>query len=168
MSILKLHYYPDSLLRKVSEKVDIKELTEKEFRTYLNDLAETMYEQNGIGLASPQVGVLKRAIAVDVSKNGNSLKLYINPEIISSDEIVTSEEGCLSIPEYRDTIPRFRRIKVKALNENGEMIEREAEDLEAFCLQHEIDHLNGVLFIDKLSRLKREMFKRWHKKNQPE
>ena len=162
MPALNLLYYPDPILRKVSKKI----ITfDKDLRSFLNDLAETMYEFNGVGLAAPQVGVLKRVCVVDISHIGNSTQFYINPEIIWSDEPVKSEEGCLSIPNYRDSVPRYRKIKVLAQSGEGIQFTQEAEDLEAFALQHEIDHLNGVLFVDKLSMLKREMFKRWFKKH---
>ena len=172
MALLNLCYYPNPILKESSK--DVRKI-DASILKLLNDMAETMYAHNGVGLAAPQVGILKRVIVIDTDRRSKNLetgtpKFYINPEIIYTEEKTTSEEGCLSIVGkdeslFRDSVPRFRKVRVKALNEKGEKIEVEAEDLEAFCFQHEIDHLNGVLFTDRLSRLKKSMFLKWIKKH---
>jgi peptide deformylase len=165
MALLDIIKYPDPLLKEQSIKV---ESFDVKLGNLLDSMAETMYSANGIGLAAPQVAELLQVAVIDVSKEGNQLQEFINPVIISQQGKTKSEEGCLSIPEYRDTIQRSVAIVVRAQDRNGKEFELEAEGLLAICLQHEIDHLNGVLFIDRLSRLKRELFKRWFLKQQRE
>lgn len=161
MATLPLKIYPDKILRENCEPViDFDEQLGK----FLDDMAETMYAENGIGLAAPQVGVTRRIAVIDVSSDRGELLELINPEIVESSGTVSSEEGCLSIPEYRETVKRHATVRVRAKNRAGEEFEIDAEDLLAICLQHELDHLDGVLFVDHLSRLKREMFKRWYRK----
>jgi peptide deformylase len=163
MSILELVLFPDERLRVVCEPV--KEVTD-EIRDLLDSMAETMYDAPGIGLAAPQIGDLRRIIVVDCGSDAeneeerqpNLLKL-INPEIIASRGSSKSEEGCLSIPEIRETVKRAEEVDLRALNENGEQVEIKATGLLAIALQHEIDHLNGVLFIDYLSKLKKQLIK---------
>lgn len=163
MASLEILKYPDPVLREVSK--DVTEFDDA-LHSFIKDLEDTMYSANGIGLASPQVGVLKRIIVIDISRDGTDRYDLINPKILSRTGKATSEEGCLSIPDYRDTIPRASDVVVGALDRYGKEVEIHASGLLAYCLQHEIDHLNGVLFIDHLSRLKRELFKRWLKKQQ--
>lgn len=160
MAILDILTAPDPVLKKKADRV--KEVTD-EIRTLLDDMLETMYDAPGIGLAAPQVGVLKRVIVVDVSGDDEDPAPYkmINPQVTwASDEIGLYEEGCLSVPKSYSEVERPVAVKVSYLNENGEACEVNADGLLATCLQHEIDHLNGTLFIDHLSRIKRSMIMR--------
>lgn len=160
MAILDILTAPDPVLKKKADPV--KEVTD-EIRTLLDDMLETMYVAPGIGLAAPQVGVLKRAIVVDVSGDDEDPAPYkmVNPQVTwASDEIGLYEEGCLSVPKSYSEVERPVAVKVTYLNENGETCELEAKGLLATCVQHEIDHLNGTLFIDHLSRIKRSMIMR--------
>ncbi|MDR3424875.1 MAG: peptide deformylase [Alphaproteobacteria bacterium] len=158
MSHLTIRIIPAEVLRQVAQPVtDI----DKRVAKFMEDLAETMYKGNGIGLAANQVGSLERIIAVDVSeeRNGKGALLMANPEVIWSDpvETFTYNEGCLSIPGHYANVTRPKRIRMTYLDPRGKKQELEAEDLLSQCIQHEIDHLNGVLFIDHLSKLKRDM-----------
>lgn len=138
----------DSILRKVARPV--KEVNDK-IRTHLADMLDTMYEQNGIGLAGPQVGLLRRLVVIDVGEGPLQL---VNPEILSrSKEECLDVEGCLSIPGFNGTVSRPLRVRARYLDENGECREMEAEGLLARCLCHEIDHLDGVLFRDRVDRV---------------
>jgi len=160
VAILDILTAPDPVLKKKADPV--KEVTD-EIRTLLDDMLETMYVAPGIGLAAPQVGVLKRAIVVDVSGDDEDPAPYkmVNPQVTwASDEIGLYEEGCLSVPKSYSEVERPVAVKVTYLNENGETCELEAKGLLATCVQHEIDHLNGTLFIDHLSRIKRSMIMR--------
>ncbi len=160
--MLQILTYPNPALKEPASKVIN---FDAELSALMDNLKQTMYAANGIGLASTQVGVMKRAAVVDVSENGDKALEFINPEIIWRDQnLVQSEEGCLSIPDYRDIIERHAAIKVTAQDRSGQSFDLEAEGILAICLQHEIDHLDGILFIDRLSRLKRDVFKRWLKK----
>lgn len=156
MSIRPLVIIPDSKLRLVSEP--IKEITE-EIRQLADDMLETMYDAPGVGLAAIQIGVPVRIVTMDVSKSEDERQpmVLINPEITwTSEEMRVYEEGCLSIPEYYEEVERPDRVRFRYTNLQGEVIEQEADGLLATCVQHEIDHLNGVLFIDYLSKLKRD------------
>jgi peptide deformylase len=164
MTVLKLRFYPDPVLKEVAKPV---ETFDGELKKFLDDMAETMYTFQGIGLAANQVGVTKRVFVVDTSRTGGKPQFFINPEIIDSAEPILFEEGCLSIPDFRERVKRFRCVRIKAQNAQGEYFEQDAEDLEAVAYQHELDHLNGVLFVDKLSQLKKQMFLKWFRKNQP-
>jgi peptide deformylase len=147
---------PDKRLRRVSEPVG--KIT-AEIKKLVEDMFETMYDAPGIGLAAVQVGVLKRVVTMDLSKKEgpSEPKVFINPEIVwSSEEQSTYEEGCLSIPDIHEDVDRPARVKVKYLDIEGNAHEEEAEGLFATCIQHEVDHLNGVLFIDHISKLKRD------------
>jgi peptide deformylase len=163
MAILDIVTYPDPVLKTPAAPV---EKVDAELKKLLDNMGETMYAADGVGLAAPQVGILKRIIVLDVSDDRSSLVKLINPVITSRSGEVPSEEGCLSIPEFRETISRSQRVAVEAQTPEGSTIKIEAEGLLAMCLQHEIDHLDGVLFIDRLSRLKREFFKKWLKKRE--
>jgi peptide deformylase len=158
MTQLTIKIIPADVLRKVAQPI---ESVDKRIAKFMEDLAETMYKGNGIGLAANQVGSLQRAIAVDVSedRNGKNAFLMANPEIIWSDpeETFTYNEGCLSIPGHYANVSRPKRIRMTYLDQRGKKQELEAEDLLSQCIQHEIDHLNGVLFIDHISKLKRDM-----------
>lgn len=162
MAVLTLLHFPDERLRKVATPV---EKVDDEIRTLIDDMIETMYAERGIGLAAPQVNVSKRIVVIDVSENRDQPIVLINPEIISTeDEIMDMMDGCLSIPDSFAPTQRFRYLKVKALDRNGDEIELEAADLFAGCIQHELDHLNGKLFIDHLSLLKRQRIEKKQKK----
>jgi peptide deformylase len=153
MALLEIRTYPDPVLREKCTPVD--DVTD-EIRSLLSDMAETMYDAPGIGLAAPQIGITKRLLVVDVGEE-EERKLYkvINPEIVATSGEVEYEEGCLSLPGICEKVTRPAEATIKALNENGEEITIEATGLLAICLQHEIDHLDGVLIFDHISRLKR-------------
>ena len=151
---------PDPVLRKVATKV---EAVDDRIRSLMDDMLETMYDAPGIGLAAPQIGVLDRVVVIDVSakdEERNPLRL-VNPEVTwTSDETFTYEEGCLSLPEHYAEVTRPAEAKIRYLDEAGAPQDLHAEGLLATCIQHEIDHLNGILFVDYLSALKRNMILR--------
>ena len=152
MAVLDILRYPDPRLQRVAQPV--REVDER-IRTLVRDMAETMYAAPGIGLAATQVDVHERVIVLDVSDARDELRVFINPEIVSaSDETKVFEEGCLSVPGIYDEVERPDRVTVRALDENGKPFELEADGLLAVCVQHEIDHLNGRVFVQYLSRLK--------------
>jgi peptide deformylase len=156
MAIRPLVILPDSKLRLASEPVA--EIT-PEIRQLAADMLETMYDAPGVGLAAIQIGVAKRVVTMDVSKKEGEREpmVLVNPEITwRSEEKRTYEEGCLSIPEYYEEVERPDRIRFRYTTLDGETVEREADGLMATCVQHEVDHLDGVLFIDHLSKLKRD------------
>jgi peptide deformylase len=157
MTIKPLIILPDPILRQVSKPI---ETFDGEVKKLADDMLETMYDAPGIGLAAIQIGVARRMLVLDVSKDGEDKKplVFINPEIVaSSDARSVYEEGCLSIPDYYAEVERPASITVRHLDRDGKEQVTEADGLLATCLQHEIDHLNGVLFIDHISKLKREM-----------
>jgi peptide deformylase len=157
MTIKPLIILPDPLLRQVSKPV---ERVDSDLQRLADDMLETMYDAPGIGLAAIQIGVARRMLVIDVAREGEEKQplVFINPEIVSSsDERSVYEEGCLSIPDYYAEVERPATVGVKYLDRDGKEQTMEADSLLATCLQHEIDHLNGVLFIDHISRLKREM-----------
>ena len=157
MAIRDILTVPHPLLKKVSEPV---ETVDDELRALMDDMLETMYDAPGIGLAAVQIGVPKRVIVMDISRGEDDAReprYFVNPEITwASEETQPYEEGCLSVPDIYDQIERPARVKLRYLNYQGEPVEEEAEGIFAVCIQHEMDHLEGVLFIDHLSRLKRE------------
>jgi peptide deformylase len=147
---------PDSQLRQVSEPIG--EITE-DIRALARDMLETMYEAPGIGLAAIQIGVPKRLVVIDLAKDGEEKRpmVLVNPEITwASDERRAYEEGCLSIPDYYEEVERPERVRFRYRDLDGKTVEADADGVLATCVQHEIDHLNGVLFIDYLSKLKRD------------
>ncbi len=144
MALRNIRKDNDEILRKKSRVVE--EVNDR-IRTLVKDMIETMYEANGVGLAAPQVGILKRVAVVDV---GEGIHVFINPEIIEKSGSCIDVEGCLSLPGKQGQVERPEKIKVRALNENGEQFEIEAEDFFARAICHETDHLDGILFIDKL------------------
>ena len=159
MAILHICTYPEEILRQPAEPVtDIDE----EVVRLVDHMAETMYSAPGIGLAATQVGVAKQVLVADTAarKPESELIVLINPEIVAAEGEVLFEEGCLSVPDYQAEVKRHEKITVRGLNLKGEEVEIEAEGLLAIVLQHEIDHLNGILFIDRLSKLKRDLYKR--------
>lgn len=164
MAILPILTAPDPLLKKKAKPV---KAVDDDIRKLMDDMLETMYDAPGIGLAAPQVGVSKRVIVLDISKDNEDaqpLKMA-NPEIIwESDDIKTYEEGCLSVPEQYAEVKRPSHVKVRYLDYQNEIREIEADELLAICIQHEMDHLDGILFIDYLSTLKRNMMIRKVKK----
>src|SRR5712672_3203226 len=152
MALREILILPDKRLRLVCEPV---KTIDREIKTLVADMFETMYEAPGIGLAAIQVGVPRRVVTMDLAEK--EPRVFINPEILwTSEEKATYEEGCLSIPEFYEDVERPAQVRVKYLDLEGKENEVDASGLLATCLQHEIDHLNGVLFIDHISRLKRE------------
>jgi peptide deformylase len=152
MALLTILEFPDPRLRRIASPVAA---VTPEIRKLVHDMAETMYAAPGIGLAATQVDVHKRIIVMDISEVRDTLRVYINPEILSSSGEAQAEEGCLSVPGYYDMITRAAKIRVRALNEQGEPFEHDAEGLLAVCIQHEMEHLVGKVFVDHLSPLKR-------------
>ena len=164
MSLREIIILPDKRLRLVSEPV---KAVDKEIRALIEDMFETMYAAPGIGLAAIQVAVPKRIVTMDLAKKDDppERRVFINPEVTwSAEEKSVYEEGCLSIPEYYAEVERPVAVKVNYMDLDGKQREIEADGLLATCLQHEIDHLNGVLFIDHLSKLKRDMVIKKYKK----
>jgi len=156
MALREILVVPDPVLKQVSAPVAA---VDDELRALMDDMLETMYAAPGIGLAAIQIGVPKRVIVMDIARQDEpkAPRYFVNPEILwASEETVPYEEGCLSVPEIYDEVERPAQVKLRYLNYQGETIEEEAEGLYAVCIQHEMDHLDGVLFIDHLSRLKRE------------
>lgn len=165
MALLPILEYPDARLKRIAATVteftpDIKKL--------VDDMADTMYDAPGIGLAATQVNVHKRVIVIDVSENKRDLKVFINPQIIMADGEIVGEEGCLSVPDYYDTVKRAAHVVVKAQDAFGVSFELEASDLLAVCIQHEMDHLVGTVFVDHLSQLKQIRVKTKMKKRHRE
>jgi peptide deformylase len=181
MTTLDIVIAPNELLRTPCESVT---RFSKELHTLLDNMYESMLANNGIGLAAPQIGVLQQIAIIDISSDYieqpkivsepedpsishiHEMRLeLINPRIITAQKKVSSEEGCLSIPDYRDTISRSETITVDAYDRHGRPFSFTANELLSFAVQHEVDHLNGVLFVDHLSRLKKTLFKKWAIKN---
>jgi len=152
MAILEIKEYGEEVLREKS--LTVKEIT-PEILNLIRDMAETMYDASGLGLAAPQIGVSKRIAIIDGQEEG--LIILINPIMVKSEGEVIEEEGCLSIPEAYSKVKRSSKITVKAIDENGEPIEITKEGLMARTLQHELDHLEGILFIDRIGRAKRQL-----------
>lgn len=157
--IRKILVYPDPKLKKKSAPVSV---IDDKVRELARDMAETMYDAPGVGLAAPQVGVHQRVIVIDVSPKDEEpgLIVAINPEIVHAEGESCEEEGCLSVPRYGATVPRYARVMVKALDLEGEEVVYRADGLLAIAFQHEIDHLNGTLFVDHLSPLKKDIFRK--------
>ncbi|SDV50235.1 peptide deformylase [Chitinasiproducens palmae] len=162
MALLNILTYPDKRLHTVAKPVA---KIDDRIKTLVRDMAETMYNAPGVGLAATQIDVHERVIVIDVSETHDELRVFINPEIVSSSqERVLGEEGCLSVPGIYDRVERAERVRVKALNEKGEAFELEAEGLLAVCIQHEMDHLLGKVFVEYLSPLKQSRVKTKMKK----
>ncbi|MCA1931539.1 peptide deformylase [Rheinheimera sp.] len=157
MTVLTVLHYPDDRLRTVA--AEVAEVT-AEIKQLTADMLETMYAENGIGLAATQVNVHKRVVVIDISENRDEPMIFINPQIIAKSGDTEYEEGCLSVPQSYAKVERAAAVTVKAQNEKGEWFELQAEGLLAICLQHELDHLMGKLFIDYLSPLKRDRIKK--------
>lgn len=157
MALLQILEFPDPRLRTRAEPVT---LFDAELSRLVDDMFETMYAAPGIGLAASQVNVHRRLLVMDVSKESNEPMVFANPEIITRDAVGVMEEGCLSVPGIFDEVERAQRITVRAQDRHGITFERELEGIAAVCLQHEMDHLDGKLFVDYLSSLKRDRIRR--------
>lgn len=153
MALLNILHFPDPRLRTVAKAVTE---FDEELRQFVSDMFETMYEAPGIGLAATQVDRHIRLLVMDVSEARNQPRCLINPEILEADGEEEMDEGCLSVPGYYEKVRRAEHIRVRAHDENGTLNEFEAEGIEAVCIQHEMDHLEGKLFVDYLSKLKRD------------
>ncbi len=157
MALLTILHYPDERLRTVAKPV---ERIDDQLRTFIHDMFETMYEAPGIGLAATQVNFHQRLVVIDVSEEKNQPLVLINPEIVEKQGIEQTDEGCLSVPGIYEPVERAEWIKVNALDRNGEPFELETDGLLAVCIQHELDHLEGKLFVDYLSSLKRQRIRK--------
>ena len=155
--ILDILKYPDKRLRTIAKPVIS---VDKAIKQQVKDMFETMYAAPGIGLAATQVNFHQRIIVIDISDQCNEPICLINPEVIEKSGEIQCEEGCLSVPDYYENVIRDNDIKVKALNQDGETFELEASEMLSVCIQHEIDHLDGILFIDHLSKLKQKRLKK--------
>ena len=157
LSVLTILEFPDERLRKKAVAV---QAVDGNVKKLVDDMLETMYQAKGVGLAATQVNVHQRIVVIDVSEEKDNPLCLINPEIIAKEGAEESEEGCLSVPGFFETVKRAERIKVKALDKEGKPFEFEADDLLAVCVQHELDHLEGKLFVDYISSLKRQRIKK--------
>jgi len=155
--ILDILKYPDKRLRTVAKQVEV---VNTEIKQQVKDMFETMYDAPGIGLAATQVNFHQRIIVIDISDECNEPLCLINPKIIEKNGEIEWEEGCLSVPNYYESVKRANEIKVSALNQLGELSEIDASEILAVCIQHEMDHLNGILFVDHLSKLKQKRLKK--------
>jgi len=157
MAVLDILIYPDQRLRQVADPVEI---FDDDLRRLIDDMAETMYQAPGIGLAAIQVNVPRRVVVMDISEQRNELREFVNPRVVETEGSLESEEGCLSVPDVYAPVDRAEKILVEAQDRNGKPFSLEADGLLAVCIQHEIDHLDGKVFVDYLSRLKRERIKK--------
>lgn len=157
MAILPILHYPDPRLRNKAQTVAVVDQT---IRYLVDDMLETMYQAPGIGLAAPQVNVAKRVIVIDISEDKSHPLCFINPQIIASKGREEMEEGCLSVPNIFEMVVRAQTIQVRAQNKDGEWFEMAADGVLAVCIQHELDHLEGKLFVDYLSDLKRQRIRK--------
>lgn len=157
MAILDILHFPDPRLRNKAKPVA---MVDEAIRRLVDDLFETMYQAPGIGLAATQVNVAKQVLVIDLSEEKNQPLCLINPEIIEQDGEEQMEEGCLSVPGVYEPVTRAAHIRIRALNRQGEPFEMEVDDLLAVCIQHEMDHLDGKLFVDYLSSLKRQRIRK--------
>jgi len=163
MAILNILHFPDERLRTVAKPVA--KVTHKH-RTLINNMLETMYDAPGIGLAATQINVHERILVVDISEEKNEPVVLINPEILEKDGDQEFDEGCLSVPGIYETVHRAESIRISALNKEGESFEMNAHGLLAVCIQHEMDHLEGKLFVDYLSQLKKQRIRKKLEKQQ--
>lgn len=160
MSLLPILEFPDPRLRTVAKPVDVSRVTGDEFQALFDQMFATMYDAPGIGLAASQVDVHQRFMVIDVSEDQSNPLVFVNPEILERDGEQVYQEGCLSVPGIFADVTRANTIKVKAVNRQGEEFELDADGVLAVCIQHEMDHLDGKLFVDYLSPLKREMVRK--------
>lgn len=156
-------HYPDPRLRRKAEP--IAEVTD-EVRSLIADMAETMYEAPGVGLAAIQIGIAQRVVVIDVSDTRDQLRVFVNPEIVSAEGKQVLEEGCLSVPGIFEPVARAEHVRVRALDRDGKAFELDATGFLATCIQHEIDHLDGKVFVDHLSRLKQQRIRKKLEKQQ--
>jgi peptide deformylase len=163
MALLPILHHPDDRLRRKAKPVT---RFDAELLSLIEDMLETMYDAPGVGLAATQVGVALRVAVMDTSEERNAVIVMVNPEIVERSDRQDVEEGCLSVPDYRETIQRYSRVRMRALDAKGESYEMEADGLAAQCIQHEIDHLDGRLYIDYLSSIKRERLRKRMAKEQ--
>jgi peptide deformylase len=159
MAILGIRKYPEKILKQKASPVKV---IDKVLQTLIDDMVETMYAAPGVGLAAPQVGVSKRLAVIDISTKGAQMPLLvlINPEVVNKEGCIEFEEGCLSFPGYTAIVERAETMVVRAMDREGKLVEIESEGLLSIALQHEIDHLDGILLIDRISPIKREFFKK--------
>jgi len=157
MALLEIIEYPDPRLRTVAAPV---EAVDDAIRELAGAMLESMYAAPGIGLAATQVDVHKRLLVIDITEDQSEPLVFINPEILESEGSIKLDEGCLSVPEIYEAVERAEHIRVRAVNRKGEAFEMEAEGLLAVCIQHEMDHLEGKLFVDYLSEMKRQRLKK--------
>ena len=157
MAKLTILEFPDPRLRTKATPVDV---VDDSLRVLVADMFETMYEAPGIGLAATQVNVHKRLLVADVSSDQSEPHAFVNPQILEKDGVIVSDEGCLSVPGYYEEVERAEHIRLRYLDQNGDPQEMEAEGLLAVCIQHEIDHLDGKLFVDYLSEAKRQRIRK--------
>jgi peptide deformylase len=165
MALLPILEYPDPRLKRIAAPVTVFDASLKKL---VEDMAETMYKAPGIGLAATQVDVHKRVIVIDVSQDKSDLKVIVNPEIVAASGEVLGEEGCLSVPEYYDRVRRAEKVTLKAQDASGKPYTLDADGLLAVCIQHEMDHLQGKLFVEHLSQLKQMRVKNKMKKRHRE
>ncbi|KMN82374.1 peptide deformylase [Chromobacterium alkanivorans] len=163
MALLNILHYPDERLHTVAKPVEV---FDEALQTQIDNMFETMYEAKGIGLAATQVDFHHRLVVMDISEERNERRVFINPEILSKDGETVYEEGCLSVPGIYDKVTRAERVKVRALDRNGKPFELEADGLLAICIQHEIDHLDGKVFVEYLSQMKQTRIKTKLKKRE--
>jgi peptide deformylase len=157
MALLPILHFPDPRLHTVAKPVA---QVDDRIRQLVDDMLETMYDAKGVGLAATQIDVHERVVVIDTSEERNQPMVLINPEIIwASDEMIVWEEGCLSVPTIYDKVDRHARVRVRATNRDGEVYEFDADELLAVCVQHELDHLKGKVFVEYLSPLKRNRIK---------
>lgn len=163
MAILQILHYPDARLRTIAKPVSV---FSDDVRRIVADMLETMYAAPGIGLAATQVNIPKRILVADTSRDGSDPRCFINPQIVESRGVEQMEEGCLSVPDVFEVVERAEWVRVQAFDQDGASFEVELDGLLAVCVQHEIDHLDGKLFIDRLSALKRSRIRRKFEKAQ--
>lgn len=163
MALLPILHYPDPRLHKVAARV---ERFDDKIRKLINDMAEAMYAASGVGLAATQVDVHLRIIVIDISESRGQLRVFVNPELIAASGVAEREEGCLSVPEVYEKVRRAERVTVRAQDTEGRAYTLEAEGLLAVCVQHEMDHLEGKVFVEKLSRLKQSRIRARLKKQE--
>jgi peptide deformylase len=157
MALLNILQFPDPRLRTRAKPV---EMFDDNLKTLVKDMFETMYEAPGIGLAATQVDVHKRLLVMDVSEDKDQPQVFINPQLVLAEGEEEMDEGCLSVPGYYETVSRAEKIRVRAQDANGDEFELDADGLEAVCIQHEMDHLEGKLFVDYISSLKRDRIRK--------
>lgn len=157
MALLDILVYPDPRLRQMAREVTV---FDENLKQFVNDMAETMYDAPGIGLAAVQVNDPRRVVTIDVSDTRDDLKVFVNPEIVDPQGKVETEEGCLSVPGIYAPVERAETVVIRARDVDGNSFEMEADDILAVCIQHEIDHLDGKVFVDYLSRLKQDRIRK--------